>query len=103
MKRKRYSPKFKLKVVKEAIETGTASIVARNHQLGSSMVAVGSGSTRLWGKITFFSGKLLLNSGTIELLRKKRKKNCLRRMTGSRDFSLNGEVLNDSLRPQLTI
>ncbi len=30
MKRKKYSPEFKLKVVKEAIETGNNSLVAEN-------------------------------------------------------------------------
>jgi len=39
MKRKKYTPEFKLKIVKEAIETGNSSFVVRNHQLGSSMVS----------------------------------------------------------------
>jgi len=36
MKKKKYSPEFKLKVVRKAIETGNNSLVARNHQLGSA-------------------------------------------------------------------
>ena len=38
MKRKKYSKEFKTQVVKEAVEVGNASIVARKHDLSSSMV-----------------------------------------------------------------
>ncbi|MBO8170246.1 MAG: transposase [Thermoanaerobacteraceae bacterium] len=38
MKRKRYSPEFKLKVVKETIETGNGAMVARKHELNPNMV-----------------------------------------------------------------
>jgi len=39
MKRKRYSPEFKAQVVKDAVEVGNASIVARRHGLSVNMVS----------------------------------------------------------------
>lgn len=39
MKRKRYSPEFKAQVVKEVVEVGNTSVVARRHGLSASMVA----------------------------------------------------------------
>ncbi len=39
MKRKRYSPEFKAQVVKDAVEVGNASIVARRHGLSVHMVS----------------------------------------------------------------
>jgi len=39
MKRKKYSYEFKQQVIKEAIETGNNSIVARRYELSSSMVS----------------------------------------------------------------
>ncbi len=39
MKRKRYSPEFKSQVVKDAVEVGNASIVARRHGLSVHMVS----------------------------------------------------------------
>jgi transposase len=39
MKRKQYSPDFKKQVVKEAVEVGNASIVARRHNLSEGMVS----------------------------------------------------------------
>lgn len=39
MKRKRYSPELKAQVVKDAVEVGNASIVARRHGLDVNMVS----------------------------------------------------------------
>ncbi|MGB9846810.1 MAG: transposase [Desulfotomaculales bacterium] len=39
MNRKQYSPEMKMQIVKEALETGNASIVARRHDIASSLVA----------------------------------------------------------------
>lgn len=39
MNRKRYSSEMKMQVVKEALETGNASIVARRHDIAPSLVA----------------------------------------------------------------
>ena len=39
MNRKHYSPEMKMQIVKEALETGNASIVARRHDIASSLVA----------------------------------------------------------------
>jgi len=36
--RKQYSPEQKLQIIKEAIETGNASIVARRHDISASLV-----------------------------------------------------------------
>jgi transposase-like protein len=39
MKRKRYSTEFKAQVVKDAVEVGNASVVARRHGISVSMVS----------------------------------------------------------------
>lgn len=39
MNRKHYSPEMKMQIVKEALETGNASIVARRHDIAPSLVA----------------------------------------------------------------
>jgi transposase-like protein len=39
MTRKKYSDEFKQQIVKEAIETGNMSLVARQHEIAKSMVA----------------------------------------------------------------
>ena len=38
MQRKKYTPEFKAQAVKEAMETGNTSIVARRYELNSNMV-----------------------------------------------------------------
>jgi len=37
--RKQYSPEQKLQIIKEALETGNASIVARRHDISTSLVS----------------------------------------------------------------
>lgn len=37
--KKQYSPDIKMQIVKEAMETGNASIVARRHNIAPSLVA----------------------------------------------------------------
>ncbi|TYO92762.1 transposase [Desulfallas thermosapovorans] len=39
MTRKQYPPEIKMQIVKEAMETGNASIVARRHSIAASLVA----------------------------------------------------------------
>lgn len=39
MKRKRYSQDFRMQVVKEALETGNASLVARRHEIHNGIVS----------------------------------------------------------------
>lgn len=39
MTRKQYPPEIKMQIVKEAMETGNASIVARRHNIAASLVA----------------------------------------------------------------
>ena len=39
MIKKQYSPEMKMQIVKETLETGNASIVARRHEIGPSLVA----------------------------------------------------------------
>ncbi|MCL6449235.1 MAG: transposase [Armatimonadetes bacterium] len=39
MTRKQYSPEMKMQIVKETLETGNASIVARRHDIAPSLVA----------------------------------------------------------------
>jgi len=39
LNRKQYSPEMKMQIVKEALETGNASIVARRYDIASSLVA----------------------------------------------------------------
>jgi len=55
MTRKQYSPEMKMQIVKEAIETGNASIVARRHDIAPSLVARWTRCyKRYGGQVPFF-------------------------------------------------
>ena len=40
MQRKHYSPEFKQQIVKEALEVGNSSIVARKYDINNNMVSI---------------------------------------------------------------
>jgi len=102
MKRKKYSPEFKLKVVKEAIETGNNSLVARNHQLGSSMVSRWVRQYKAVGESNFLAGKTSNQQWNNKPFTEKEKKELaqendrLKKLLGEKDLEI--EILRDLLK-----
>jgi len=102
MKRKKYSPEFKLKVVKEAIETGNNSLVARNHQLGSSMVSRWVRQYKAVGENNFLTGKTPNKEWNNKPFTEKEKKELtqendrLKKLLGEKDLEI--EILRDLLK-----
>ena len=54
--RRRHSPETKLRVVKEALETGNVSIVARRYDLSSSMASKWVRQYKQYGEAAFSTG-----------------------------------------------
>jgi len=102
MRRKKYSPEFKLKVVKEAIETGNSSLVARNHQLGSSMVSRWVRQYKAVGESNFLAGKTSTQQWSNTPFTEKEKKELaqendrLKKLLGEKDLEI--EILRDLLK-----
>lgn len=102
MRRKKYSPEFKLKVVKEAIETGNSSLVARNHQLGSSMVSRWVRQYKAVGESNFLAGKTSTQQWSNTPFTEKEKKKLaqendrLKKLLGEKDLEI--EILRDLLK-----
>lgn len=54
--RRRHTPETKLRVVKEALETGNVSVVARRYELSSSMASKWVRQYRQYGETAFLNG-----------------------------------------------
>jgi len=54
--RRRHTPETKLRLVKEALETGNVSVVARRYELSSSMVSKWVRQYKQYGETVFSTG-----------------------------------------------
>jgi transposase-like protein len=102
MKRKRYSPEFKLKVVKEAIETGNGAMVARKHELNPNMVNRWVRTYKVVGEKNFLDGKTSLKNRTTAIYSEQEYKEIvkenekLKKLLGEKDLEI--EILRDLLK-----
>lgn len=102
MKRKRYSPEFKLKVVKEAIETGNGAMVARKHELNPNMVNRWVRTYKVVGEKNFLDGKTSLKNRTTAIYNKQEYKEIvkenekLKKLLGEKELEI--EILCDLLK-----
>ena len=107
MKRKQYSPELKKQIVKEVLETGNASIVARRHDISASLVNRWVKSYKEYGENVFRSGNGLHKSKqlpityNIEEFKKLSSENdILKKILGEKDLEV--EILRDLLKKKRT-
>jgi transposase len=106
MVKKQYSPEMKMQIVKEAMETGNASLVARRHDLAPSLVARWTRCYKRYG--TFYPQKEAsatngsCNSFDYKKITKENEQ--LKKLLGEKDLEI--AILRDLLKktnPPLTI
>ncbi|AFV12604.1 transposase [Thermacetogenium phaeum DSM 12270] len=98
MNRKQYSPEMKMQIVKETLETGNASIVARRHDIAPSLVARWARCYKRYG--TFYPQKEVpgTNGSCIPPDYKKitKENEQLKKLLGEKDLEI--AILRDLLK-----
>ena len=98
MNRKQYSPEMKMQIVKETLETGNASIVARRHDVAPSLVARWTRCYKRYG--TFYPPKKVPRtngSGTTpDYKRMVQENEHLKKLLGEKDLEI--AILRDLLK-----
>jgi len=102
MKRRYHSPDFKLKVVKEALETGNSAMVVRKHELSSSMVSKWVRTYKAVGEKNFLEGRTSQGKGNTSVYRHQdcksieKENDKLKKLLGEKDLEI--EILRDLLK-----
>ncbi len=102
MVRKQYSPEMKMQIVKETLETGNASIVARRHDIAPSLVARWARCYKRYG--TFYPQKGAPGTngaGTPHDYKRMAQENeQLKKLLGEKDLEI--AILRDLLKKKRT-
>lgn len=99
MRRNKYSDELKIQVVKEAMETGNASIVARRHDISPSLVNRWVGNYKRYG--TFYPLRdqveiKLISSSSREHMAVMQENEKLKKLLGEKDLEI--AILRDLLK-----
>ena len=97
MRRKTYTREFKIRAVKEAIETGNCTVVARRYEVHPSMVAKWVRQYKQRGPAAFQRGKKSVQTiaGPRELQELHRENERLKKLLGEKE--LENAILRDLL------
>ncbi|MGE5481310.1 MAG: transposase [Bacteroidota bacterium] len=96
MTRTRYEPDFKLRVVREALETRNASVVARRHNLAPNLVARWVRQYSAQGEAAFSAKRRRSQLETPELRDVQRENEQLKKLLGEKDLEI--AILRDLLK-----
>jgi len=96
MTRKQYSPEMKMQIVKEAIETGNASIVARRHDIAPSLVARWTRCYKRYGNFYPQKDVPRSNSSSPDYKRMAQENEQLKKLLGEKDLEI--AILRDLLK-----
>ena len=91
MQRKKYTPEFKAQAVKEAMETGNTSIVARRYELNSNMVCRWVREMKKQGR-----AQIPASTNAAEVKQIKSENEQLKKLVGEKE--LENQILRDLLK-----
>ncbi|MBT9151783.1 MAG: hypothetical protein DDT40_01979 [candidate division WS2 bacterium] len=96
--KKQYSPEMRIQIVKETLETGNASIVARRHEVAPSLVARWTKCYKRYG--TFYPQKGVPGTNGIgtspDYKRMVQENDQLKKLLGEKDLEI--AILRDLLK-----
>ena len=96
MVRKQYSPEMKMQIVKEAMETGNASIVARRHDIATSLVARWTRCYKRYGNFYPQKDVPRSNGSSPDYKRMAQENEQLKKLLGEKDLEI--AILRDLLK-----
>ena len=101
MPKTRYTDDFKEKIVKEVLETGNMSLVARNHQISLTTVQQWVGNYKKYGSVSKKSTKIHTGSNNVlsknnDYLKLEKENDMLKKLLGEKE--LENLILKDLVK-----